>query len=123
MSAIDCGTVVNPDGVEAQVEGAVMDGIATVLHWEVIFDKGRVQQSNFDDYPLLRIGATPRVEVHIVESSAPPSGTGEPPYPAVPPAICNAIFAAAGKRRRRFPVRAQPVGGVRQASKPYSEKL
>ena len=105
VSVIDCGTVVNPDGVEAQVEGAVMDGVATVLHWEVTFENGRVQQGNFDDFPLLRIDEAPRIEVHIVKSSARPSGTGEPPYPPVAPAITNALFAATGRRHRRLPVR------------------
>lgn len=105
VAAIDCGIVVNPDGLEAQVEGAVMDGVATVLHWEVTFERGRVQQENFDGFPLLRIDEAPRVEVQIVESSAPPSGTGEPPYPSVPPAITNALFAATGRRHRRLPIR------------------
>jgi isoquinoline 1-oxidoreductase beta subunit len=107
VSAIDCGTVVNPDGVEAQVEGAVMDGVATVLHWAITFEKGRVEQKNFTDYPLLRIDEAPRVEVIIVPSEADPSGTGEPPYPAVAPAIVNAIHAATGKRYRRLPLEAR----------------
>lgn len=102
--AIDCGTVVNPDGVEAQVEGAVMDAVATVLHWQVTFEDGRVQQSNFDDYPLLRIDEAPAVEVHVLDSREHPSGTGEPPYPPVPPAITNAVFAATGRRIRRLPL-------------------
>ncbi|HEX2163691.1 MAG TPA: molybdopterin cofactor-binding domain-containing protein [Thermoanaerobaculia bacterium] len=104
VCAIDCGIVVNPDGVEAQVEGAVTDGVASVLQWEITFEKGRVRQSNFHDFPLLRIDQAPRVEVHLVPSREAPSGTGEPPYPPVPPAIVNAIYAATGKRHRRLPI-------------------
>jgi CO/xanthine dehydrogenase Mo-binding subunit len=103
VSAIDCGTVVNPDGVEAQVEGAVMDGVASVLHWAITFESGRVEQSSFTDFPLLRIDEAPRVEVHIVPSDEDPSGTGEPPYPAVAPAIVNAIHATTGERHRTLP--------------------
>ncbi len=104
VSALDCGLVINPDGVEAQVEGAVMDGVATVLKWGITLDQGRVQQSNFHDYPMLTMGEAPKVEVHIIPSTLPPSGTGEPPYPSVPPAITNAIFAATGTRIRRLPI-------------------
>ncbi len=105
VAAIDCGLVVNPDGVAAQVEGSVMDGVATFLHWEITFDRGRVQQSSFHDFPLLRIGEAPRVETHILPSDRPPSGTGEPPYPSVAPAIANAIYAATGERVRKLPFR------------------
>jgi len=105
VSAIDCGIAVNPDGVEAQVEGAVMDGVASVLHWEITFADGRVVEDGFGSYPLLRIGEAPRVEVHVLPSREPPSGTGEPPYPPVPPAIANAVFAATGTRLRKLPAR------------------
>ena len=114
VSAIDCGIAVNPDGVEAQVEGAVMDAVASVLHWEITFADGRLEQSGFADYPLLRIGEAPRVEVHVVPSREPPSGTGEPPYPPVPPAIANAISATSGVRVRKLPVR---PGDLRPAAR------
>ncbi len=103
VTAIDCGRVINPDGVEAQVDGSVMDAVATVLNWEITLEGGRVRQSNFDTYPLLRISEAPTVEVHIVASEEDPSGTGEPPYPAAVPAITNAISAATGQRVRRLP--------------------
>lgn len=105
VAALDCGRVVNPNGVEAQAEGAAMDGVATILNWEITLERGRVQQGNFDDYPLLTIDQAPAVEVHLVPSDRPPSGVGEPPYPSVAPAIANAIFAASGVRVRRLPLR------------------
>lgn len=105
VAAIDCGRPVNPNGIEAQVEGSVMDGVASVLHWEITFQNGRVQQSNFHDFPLLIFAEAPAVEVHILPSEEPPSGTGEPPYPSVAPAITNAFFAATGRRIRRLPIR------------------
>lgn len=105
VAAIDCGFVVNPDGARAQAEGAAMDGVATVLHWRITLQNGRVQQSNFNDYPQLTIDRAPTVEVHLVRSDRPPSGMGEPPYPSVAPAIANAIFAASGVRIRRLPVK------------------
>jgi len=104
VAAIDCGRAVNPDGVAAQVEGAAIDGMATVFKWEITVDRGRVQQRNFDGFPRLRIGEAPAIEVHIVPSEEPPSGTGEPPYPSVAPAVVNALFAATGKRVRKLPI-------------------
>lgn len=104
VAALDCGRVVNPDGVEAQMEGGVIDGVATVLHWRATIERGRVREGNFDSYPLLRMDEAPEIETHVVASEAPPSGTGEPPYPSVAPAIVNAIFAATGTRVRRLPL-------------------
>ncbi len=104
VTALDCGLVVNPSGAEAQAEGAVMDAVATVLRWGLTVRDGRVQQGNFDDYPLLRISEAPVVETILLPSDRPPSGMGEPPYPAAPPAIANALFAAAGRRIRRLPL-------------------
>ncbi len=104
VAALDCGRVVNPSGIEAQAEGAAMDAVATVLKWEITLDEGRVEQSNFHDYPLVTIDEAPEVEVHILPSDRPPSGAGEPPYPSVPPAITNAIYAATGVRARRLPL-------------------
>ena len=104
VAVIDCGQVVNPDGVYAQVEGAVMDGIATVFKMEVTMDRGRVEQTNFNTYGLSRMIDSPQVEIHIVASNKPPGGVGEPVYPSVAPAITNAIFAATGRRIRRLPI-------------------
>jgi isoquinoline 1-oxidoreductase beta subunit len=91
--------------VKAQVEGGIVFGLSAALKGEITLDGGRVQQSNFDTYPVLRINEMPQVEVHIVPSTASPGGMGEPPVPAIAPALTNAIFAATGKRVRRLPIR------------------
>jgi len=101
--AVDCGTVVNPDVVKAQVEGAVAFALSAVLFQEITFKDGQVQQSNFHDYPLLRMKDMPKVKVIIVQSSEAPSGIGEPPVPTVGPAVANAIFDACGLRIRQLP--------------------
>jgi isoquinoline 1-oxidoreductase subunit beta len=103
VCAIDCGTAVNPDGVAAQVEGAIAYGLTAALQGQITTAGGTVQQSNFHDYPLLRIGQMPVVEVYIVPSTTPPTGTGEPGLPPAAPAVANAIFAATGKRLRKLP--------------------
>ncbi len=105
VTAIDCGTVVNPGGVKAQVESAIVFALSAALKDEITFKGGRVEQSNFNNYQMLRIGEMPRVEVHIVPSHEPISGVGEPPVGPVAPAVANAIFAATGKRIRRLPIR------------------
>jgi len=105
VAAVDCGQVVNPDMVVAQVEGGIVFGLSAALKGEITVERGRVQQSNFNDYPMLRINEMPQVEVHIVPSTAAPGGMGEPPVPAIAPAVTNAIFAATGKRVRRLPIR------------------
>ena len=102
--AVDCGQVVNLSGAEAQVQGGVFDGLGAALHGEITVERGRVRQTNFDGYRLLRMNEAPRVEVHFVPSAAPPSGLGEPPVPPVAPALANAIFALTGNRLRRLPV-------------------
>lgn len=103
-AASDVGPIINLSGAENQVEGSVMDGLGAVWLQEMTYDEGRAVQSNFHDFPLLRINAAPKVAVHFLQSDNPPTGLGEPPYPVVPPAICNAIFAACGKRIRHWPV-------------------
>ncbi|MCG8466738.1 MAG: molybdopterin-dependent oxidoreductase [Gemmatimonadetes bacterium] len=113
VSVLDCGRVVNPSGAKAQMEGAVIDGLATVFKWAVTLDEGGVQQSNFHDYPLIRFSEAPRIETHLMESSEDPSGAGEPPYPSVAPAICNAIFAATGRRVRHLPIGPRLAESVR----------
>src|SRR6266699_2005722 len=106
VCAVDCGTAVNPLSVKAQMEGAISFGLAQALKSAITVSGGRVEQSNFHDYEVLRMSdAPPNIEVHIVDSSAPPGGCGEPGVPAAAPALANAIFAATGKRLRRLPIR------------------
>jgi isoquinoline 1-oxidoreductase beta subunit len=105
VCAVDCGIAVNPDIIRAQVEGSVGFALAAALHQEIRLKEGRVEQGNFDTFPLLRINEMPHVEVHIVPSSAAPTGIGEPGVPPLAPALTNAIAAATGKRLRRLPLR------------------
>ena len=107
--AVDCGIVVNPDTVRAQVESAIIFGIAGALYCEVTFKDGRVEQDNFHNYRVLRINETPIIDVHIVKSRETPGGMGEPGTSALAPAVTNAIFAARGKRIRKLPVANQAV--------------
>ncbi len=106
VCAIDCGQVVNPDTIKAQMEGAIIFGLSAVLYGEITLKRGRVQQRNFHDYRMLRMHETPQIEVHIVPSSEKHGGVGEPGVPPIAPAVANAIFAATGKRLRRLPIRA-----------------
>jgi isoquinoline 1-oxidoreductase beta subunit len=92
--------------VVQQMEGSIADGLASLLKGEITFERGRVQQSNFGDYPLLRIDEMPQVEVHILPDQRPPQGVGETGVPPIVPAVANAIFAATGARIRRIPIRA-----------------
>jgi isoquinoline 1-oxidoreductase subunit beta len=113
VCAVDCGTVVNPDTVRAQIQSAIIFGITAALHGEITLKNGRVEQTNFDSYQMLRINEAPAVEVHIIQNFEPPGGMGEPGTSAIVPAVANAIFAATGKRLRKMPVDAsvlkQPV--------------
>jgi isoquinoline 1-oxidoreductase beta subunit len=102
--AVDCGTVVNPDTVQAQIQSAFIFGITAALHGRITLKGGRVEQSNFHDYQMLRINEAPAIEVHIVQSSEPPGGMGECGTSAIVPAVANAIFAATGKRLRKMPI-------------------
>jgi isoquinoline 1-oxidoreductase beta subunit len=103
--ALDCGTFVNRDTVITQAQGAVIFALSGALHGKITAKGGAIEQSNFHDYPLLRLGETPRsIHVHLVESTAPPAGVGEPGVPPVAPAVANAIFAATGERRRELPL-------------------
>lgn len=104
VCAIDCGTVVNPDIVRAQMEGGIAMGLSAALHEQVTFERGRVKQSNFADYPILRITQMPKIEVYILPSAGKPLGVGESGVPPVAPAVANAVFAATGKRVRRLPM-------------------
>ena len=103
--AIDCGQVVNPDSVAAQVEGSVVFGLSAALLSKITIENGKVAESNFHNNPVLKIDQMPVVETHIVPSSDPPGGAGEPVVPVVAPALCNALFAATGVRIRALPVR------------------
>lgn len=104
VCAVDCGTVVNPDVVRAQVEGAMAFGLGAALYGEVTIDKGRVVSNNFDRYRVLRLRDMPVVEVHMVPSTEPPSGVGEPATPPIGPAVANALFALTGKPIRKLPL-------------------
>ena len=105
VSAVDCGTVVNPDGLKAQIEGAIIFGLTAALKGEITIEDGAVAQSNFTDYPMLRIADCPEIEVYIREDDGPVGGGGEPGVPPVAPAVANAIFAATGTRIRELPVK------------------
>jgi isoquinoline 1-oxidoreductase subunit beta len=104
VCALDCGTVVNPDTVQAQVQGAVLFGVTAALHGEITLKNGRVEQENFDSYQPLRMEEAPSIEVHLVASREPPGGMGECGTSVAPAAVTNAIFAATGIRLRRLPV-------------------
>jgi isoquinoline 1-oxidoreductase beta subunit len=104
VCAIDCGKIVNPDTIKAQMEGGIVFGLSAALHGQITFAKGRVEQSNFHDYPVLRMNEMPAVEVHIVPSDEAPGGVGEPGVPPIAPAVANAIFAATKKRIRHLPI-------------------
>jgi isoquinoline 1-oxidoreductase beta subunit len=109
VCAIDCGPVVNPDTVRAQMEGGAVFGLTAALYGEITFEKGRVKQRNFHDYPMLRMNEMPEIEAHIVPSTDKMGGVGEPGVPPVAPALANAIFAITGKRLRRLPIRAEDL--------------
>ena len=102
--AIDCGQYVNPDRVMAQQEGSVVFGLSLARDSEITAKGGRIVQGNFNNYRVLQIGMTPETRVHLIESSAPPAGVGEPGVPPIAPALANAIFAATGKRFRELPL-------------------
>jgi isoquinoline 1-oxidoreductase beta subunit len=105
VSAVDCGLAIHPDRVRTQIEGAAIMGLTLALHGQVTFKNGRAEQGNFDDYEMARMPDCPRsTEVLIVQSDAPPGGVGEPGLPPFAPALCNAIYAATGKRIRRLPI-------------------
>ena len=104
VCAVDCGTVINPDTVRAQIQGAIVFGITAALHGEITLKNGRVEQSNFDSYQMLRMNEAPAIDVHIVQSIETPGGMGECGTSAIVPAVANAIFAATGKRLRKMPI-------------------
>ena len=109
VCAVDCGQVVNPAGVEQQIQSGIVYGLSAALKGEITIDRGRVQQTNFHQYDVLRIDEMPVVEVHLVASHAAPGGIGEAGVPPIAAAVGNAIFAATGKRMRRLPMRPEDL--------------
>jgi isoquinoline 1-oxidoreductase beta subunit len=114
VCAVDCGRVVNPNGVRAQVESAAIYALTATLKDAITVESGRVVQSNFNDYHMLRMNEAPPIEVYLVDSEEKPTGIGEPTVPVIAPALCNAIFNATRKwktelRLRRLPVRAEDL--------------
>jgi isoquinoline 1-oxidoreductase beta subunit len=104
VCAVDCGLVVNPDTIAAQVEGGSLFGLTAALYGRITLKNGRVEQSNFHDYRPMRMNETPQIETHIVKNTEAPGGVGEAPTSIVAPAVTNAIFAATGKRIRTLPI-------------------
>ena len=109
VCAVDCGMVVNSDNVAAQMQGGIVFGLTAALKAEATIKNGRVQQSNFHDYPIWRMDEMPVVEVYIVPSDRKPSGIGEMGVPPIAPAIANAVYAATGKRICHIPIRPEDL--------------
>jgi isoquinoline 1-oxidoreductase beta subunit len=103
VCAVHCGIAVTPDVVRAQMEGGIVYGLTAAMHGAITLKDGVVEQSNFHDYPPMRMHEMPRIDVHIVPSNADPTGVGEPGTPVVAPAVANALYAATGKRLRNLP--------------------
>jgi CO/xanthine dehydrogenase Mo-binding subunit len=102
--AVDCGTAINPDIVRQQMEGGILFGLSAALGNAITLTDGRVDQRNFDTYPTLRLAEAPRIDVHIVPSTNPPTGAGEPAVPVIAPAVANALYALTGRSIRRLPL-------------------
>jgi isoquinoline 1-oxidoreductase beta subunit len=115
VCAVDTGIAVNPDTIIAQLQGGLIFGLTAALYGEITIDKGRVRQSNFNNYRMLRINQTPAIEVHLVQSDQPPGGIGETGTTAAPPAVCNAIYAATGIRLRKLPIDRDILAGRKSA--------
>jgi len=109
VCGVDCGRPVNPNGVRAQVESAAIYALTATLKDAITVERGRVVQANFNDYEMIRMQEAPPIEVHLIMSDEAPTGIGEPTVPVIAPAICNAIFAATGKRLRRLPIRREDL--------------
>jgi isoquinoline 1-oxidoreductase beta subunit len=104
VAVVDCGMTVNPAIIQRQIEGAIVYGLSAALYGKITFKDGKVEQGNFNDYPVLRMSEMPKVEVHILPSAEKPGGIGEPGTPPIAPAVVNAIYAATGKRLRSLPI-------------------
>jgi isoquinoline 1-oxidoreductase beta subunit len=109
ICALDCGRIVNPSSIDAQARSSIVYGLTAALHGAITIDRGRVQQNNFNDYKMLRFDEMPEIEVHVIQSDLPPTGAGEFVVPPVAPALCNAVFAATGKRVRRLPIQPEDL--------------
>jgi isoquinoline 1-oxidoreductase subunit beta len=107
--AVDCGLAINPDTIVAQMESAIVYGLTAALYGEITVKQGRVEQANFDTYPMLHLAQTPKISVSIIEGTEQPGGIGEPGTPPIAPAVANAVFAATGKRLRSLPIAKQGV--------------
>jgi isoquinoline 1-oxidoreductase beta subunit len=103
-AAVDVGPIINMSGAMSQVQGAIIDGYSTMAGQKITMENGRVQQTNLDQYPVLRIGQAPEIDVHFIQSDFDPTGLGEPALPPLAPAVANAIFAATGRRVRKMPI-------------------
>lgn len=112
VCAIDCGRIVNPDTIMAQMESGITFGLSAALYGAITLKDGRVQQGNFHDYPIVRMAAMPEVEVHIVPSDEPPGGVGEPGVPPIAPAVANALFAVSGARVRSLPITPEKIAAA-----------
>ena len=112
VAAADLGRMVNPDTVEAQIQSSIMFGLTATLHGKITLEKGRVQQGNFNDYPILRMNEAPKVDVLLVQSTEKPGGIGEPATALIGPAVANALFAATGKRVRQLPLSAGTIAAA-----------
>ncbi|HEX9135659.1 MAG TPA: molybdopterin cofactor-binding domain-containing protein, partial [Nitrospirota bacterium] len=115
VCAVDCGKYVNPEIIRAQMESGIVFGLSAALHGAITFKDGRVEQSNFHDYPILRLIEMPEVEVHIVESAEKSGGIGEPGVPPIAPAVANAVFTLTGKRIRKLPMTQEVVMAAMKA--------
>ena len=109
VCALDCGRIINPGSIDAQARGSIVYGLTAALHGAITIDRGRVQQHNFNDYQMLRFHEMPETEVHIIPSEEMPTGAGEFVVPPVAPALCNAVFAATGRRVRKLPIRPEDL--------------
>jgi isoquinoline 1-oxidoreductase beta subunit len=105
LCVVDCGTAVNPDIVRAQMEGGIIFGLTAALYGELNLEDGAIKQSNFHDYPMMRMADAPRIDVEIVDSGTEPTGVGEPGLPPIAPALANAVYRATGQRLRALPLR------------------
>ena len=105
VCVVDCGVPVNPNLIRQQMESAIVYGLSAALHGEITIDKGQVRESNFHDYPALRIDECPAIEVEIISSDEPPGGVGEPGTPPIAPAVANAVYALTGQRLRSLPLK------------------
>ena len=109
VCAVDCGMTVNPAIIQRQMQSAIIYGLSAALHGEITIKDGRVEQSNFNDYPVVRMNEAPVIEVHLLPSTEKPGGVGEPGTPPLAPAVANALFALTGKRVRRLPLKPEDL--------------